>query len=225
MSFSSPQPLKSARTLRRTGSYISLTDMQAADNAHHLPRVGTCASQVASEYSAVPYTRSMRHYKEQRDRRKALARTTNEPQPVFTITPVSIPAPTPKPAKVAVATTPFSRPRSNSPLSPVQQSLPPRTHYPRSKPEPDLYRVAITTRMRMSPTGQKILHMGPRLALSIHAATQELERIVAAHQLDLDGDVNMSGGNGVPSMSTSWIVVPPEDWEMITTKFFPRPSR
>ena len=66
--------------------------------------------------------------------------------------------------------------------------------------------------MRLSPEGQKILHMGPRLALSIHAATKELERIVAA-QRDRDGDVTMVNEDG--SMSASWVVVPPEDWEMV----------
>jgi len=66
--------------------------------------------------------------------------------------------------------------------------------------------------MRLSPEGQKILHMGPRLALSIHAATKELERIVAA-QLDRDGDVAMVNEDG--SMTASWVVIPPEDWEMV----------
>ena len=67
--------------------------------------------------------------------------------------------------------------------------------------------------MRMSAEGQKILHMGPRLAFSIYTATQELERIVASQQ-DCDGDVNMPGpGEGV--LSTSWVVVPQEDWEMV----------
>lgn len=66
--------------------------------------------------------------------------------------------------------------------------------------------------MRMSAEGQKILHMGPRLAFSIHSATQELERIVAS-QRDTDMDVSMGGGE--PVLSTSWVVVPQEDWEMV----------
>lgn len=36
--------------------------------------------------------------------------------------------------------------------------------------------------MSSSPEGQKILHMGPRLAMSIINATKELERIVAMQQ-------------------------------------------
>jgi hypothetical protein len=64
----------------------------------------------------------------------------------------------------------------------------------------------------MSPEGQKILAMGPRLALSIYTATKELEQLVAA-QRDSDGDMAMSGGEHV--LSTSWVVVPQEDWEMV----------
>ncbi|KAH9481788.1 hypothetical protein JR316_0006315 [Psilocybe cubensis] len=45
-----------------------------------------------------------------------------------------------------------------------------------------LYRTAIITHMSSSPEGQKILHMGPRLAMSIINATKELERIVALQQ-------------------------------------------
>ncbi len=66
--------------------------------------------------------------------------------------------------------------------------------------------------MRMSPEGQKILHMGPRLAFSIHTATQELERIVAS-QPDLDFDINMTSGDSLSS--STWVVVPQDDWEMV----------
>ncbi|CAL1716382.1 unnamed protein product [Somion occarium] len=208
MSFSSPQPLKSARTpLRRTGSFLSLADMQAA-HIHEFKQAGSSTSYKAQaeNSSSVPYTRTLRHYKEQRDRRKAIARTSGETPPVFTVTPIHTP--------VAVKA---SFQRSTSPLTPQPNVLPPRTHYPRSKPEPDLYRVAITTRMRSSPQGQKILHMGPRLALSIHTATLELERIVAA-QRDCDNDISMSSG-GEPLLTTSWVVIPPEDWEMVDGSF------
>jgi hypothetical protein len=67
--------------------------------------------------------------------------------------------------------------------------------------------------MRTSPEGQKILHMGPRLAMSIYAATRELEQIVASKR-DFEGDVNMTGEDG-HMLSTSWVVIPQEDWEMI----------
>lgn len=202
MSFSSPQPLKSARTpLRRTGSFLSLADMQAAQDLR-VKRAGSPTLHLSPSDASVPYNRSLRHYKEQRDRRKAVARTCGEAPPVFTVTPIHVSTP---------VQTPLHRQRTSSPLP---DSAPPRTHFPRSKPEPDLYRVAITTRMRLSPQGQKILHMGPRLALSIHTATLELERIVASHR-DSDGDISMSNLGGETLLSTSWVVVPPEDWEMI----------
>jgi hypothetical protein len=89
---------------------------------------------------------------------------------------------------------------------------PARTHFPRSKPEPDLYRIAITTRMRMSAEGQKILHMGPRLAFSIYNATRELEQIVAS-QRDGEGDVDMRDGDGL--LTSSWVAVAGDDWEML----------
>lgn len=205
MSFSSPQPLKSARTpLRRTGSFLSLADMQAAQDLH-IKRAGSPTLHLGTSDASVPYNRSLRHYKEQRDRRKSVARACGEAPPVFTVTPIHATAP---------VQAPLPRQRKSSPLPPQPDSLPPRTHFPRSKPEPDLYRVAITTLMRLSPQGQKILHMGPRLALSIHTATLELERIVASHR-DCDGDISMCNGGGETLLSTSWVVVPPEDWEMI----------
>jgi len=206
MSFSSPQPAsKSTRPIRRTGSYLSLSDMQQADNHYHqaLRQVYSPTYTSAESSKFVPYTRSSRHY--QKDRRKSVAR----PFPNSTLV-IQPPPPMYSPKPVKVPTSP--RPRTSSPLSPTPTVLPPRTSFPRSKQEPDLYKVAITTRMRMTQEGQKILHMGARLAISIFAATQELERIVAA-QTDRDRDVIMS--NGEAQMSTSWVVVPHEDWEMV----------
>jgi len=52
--------------------------------------------------------------------------------------------------------------------------------------------------------------MGPRLAVSILTATRELERIVAS-QLDADDDVVMLDG----TLSSSWVFVPNQDWEMV----------
>ena len=114
-------------------------------------------------------------------------------------------------------------PRTSSPLSPTRTTLPGRPVFPRSKPETDLYRTAIKTCMRSSPLGQKILHMGPRLAMSIMTATQELERIVADQQeRDKDNDVVMSDSTlvsptslAMPVLTTSWVMVKGEDWEMI----------
>lgn len=64
----------------------------------------------------------------------------------------------------------------------------------------------------MSPDVQKILHMGPRLAFSIHSATRELERIVSS-QRDTEGDVVMADTEGV--LTSSWVVLPHDDWEMV----------
>lgn len=117
--------------------------------------------------------------------------------------------------------------RASSPLSPNRYLLPGRPVFPRSRQEPDLYRKAITTCMRYSPEGQKILRMGPRLALSILTATQELEKIVAEQENREDmvmEDRSLSAGataevevswNSQELPSTSWIDVRGEDWEMV----------
>jgi hypothetical protein len=88
--------------------------------------------------------------------------------------------------------------------------------------------------MRGSPEGLRILHMGPRLALSIMDATKQLEQIVA-DQLDRDkeGDVVMGDSTSttttatmvggfvsgtslaMPVLTASWVVVKGEDWEMV----------
>ena len=121
--------------------------------------------------------------------------------------------------------------RTSSPLSPTRTVLPGRPVFPRSKQEPDLYRVAIKTHMRSSPEGQKILHMGPRLALSIITATKDLERIVAGEERerdkgkDKDNDIVMSDSTfnlstsslASPVLTKSWVFVKNEahDWEML----------
>ena len=117
--------------------------------------------------------------------------------------------------------------RTSSPLSPLRTVLPGRPVFPRSKQEPDLYRVAIKTHMRSSPEGQKILHMGPRLALSIITATKDLERIVAdqERERDKDNDIIMSDSTfslsastlASPVLTKSWVFVKNEghDWEML----------
>jgi hypothetical protein len=65
--------------------------------------------------------------------------------------------------------------------------------------------------MRSSQERQDILYMSSNLAASILNATRELEGIVAAQQRDADGDIIM----GDTHMSSSWLVVSSEDWEMI----------
>jgi len=74
--------------------------------------------------------------------------------------------------------------------------------------------------MQASPEGQKILRMGPRLALSIMTATKDLERIVAAqNEADDLQDVVMFDTNATspvsPGLTKSWVFVPGEDWEMV----------
>lgn len=213
MSFSTPAPRKAARTgLQRTGSYLSLEDMQVSVTASLYGRGVSSSSSSSSQSDRVsngPHVRSSRH-KGERDRRKSTQRPTTPAK-----TPPSLVQPTPPPASI-----PLPSFRHSSPLTSKSSMMSPRACFPRSKPEPDLYRVAITTRMRLSPEGRKILYMGPRLALSMYTAnreleqslqmaTNDLERIVAS-QREADGDIVMTEDVGQP-----WVVVPPEDWEMV----------
>ena len=191
MSFSTPQPAKSSRPLRRSGSYLSLSDMQTN-------KAGTSVSHMSELCS--PYTRPPRHPKE---RRRSISRACSEQ---VTIRLQSSKPSTPPPSQYYKSTV-F---RTTSPLAPMRSILPPRASFPKSKGEPDLHRVAITTCMRMSPEGQKILHMGPRLALSIFNATQELERIVAS-QRDSEGDIIMVDADVFAG--NSWVTL--DDWDMM----------
>ncbi|OCH95435.1 hypothetical protein OBBRIDRAFT_720600 [Obba rivulosa] len=186
MSFSSPSQDRQGRKLQRTGSYLSLSDMHAAPVTPLYGRKGAPAAQRTSR---------------SRDQRR---RAASPQSPVAFSSSAS-----PPPITTALPLT-TSPPRASSPLAPQRCTRPARASFPRSKPEPDLYRVAITTRMRMSPEGQKILHMGPRLALSILTATKDLERLVAA-QREREKDVAMTSAE----LSNSWVVVPGEDWEMV----------
>lgn len=119
-------------------------------------------------------------------------------------------------------------PKTPSPLSGLHQTTYEayRPSFPRSKPQPDLYRLAITAHMRTSfqtnqnreialeqQRRQKLdagFGTGLPLAVSIINATRDLEVLVASHQQqrDADGDIPMNEG--------SWITVNPgEDWEMV----------
>ncbi|KIJ67032.1 hypothetical protein HYDPIDRAFT_174300 [Hydnomerulius pinastri MD-312] len=186
-SFSEPVPRKTSRmTLRRTESFLSLSDYHDENQTESGSFLYLTPS---PSPHVVPYNRTLLYYKEQRERHK-LGRN----RPEFTLSPSPTKAPLPKRA------TRMSKPhsavpslRTTSPLAPQRKLLPPRASFPRSKPEPDLYRVAIKANMRSSPEGEKILRMGPRLAVSILSATRELERIVSAHE---DDDITMSMGNG-----------------------------
>ena len=202
MSFSSPQP-KPARPLARSGSYISLTDMQIK----HPSKQGPYSAHRHDATSLAAYTHIPR---QPRERRKSVPRGSTSER----IT-VSTKSARPTPLILAPATPPMASLRNSAsafasaPMRPIVHT---RTHFPRSKPEPDLYRIAVTTRMRNSPEGQKILHMGPRLAFSIYNATRELEQIVASRR-DAEGDVDMGDADGL--LGASWVAVPREDWEMV----------
>ncbi|KAG6817278.1 hypothetical protein H0H87_010940, partial [Tephrocybe sp. NHM501043] len=58
---------------------------------------------------------------------------------------------------------------------------------------PDLRRKALKSAMRCSPEGLSILRMGARLAVSVMAATRDLEMIVSAHNdfVQIEEDVVM----------------------------------
>lgn len=94
--------------------------------------------------------------------------------------------------------------RASSPLSPKRHLLPGRPVFPRSKREPNLYRQAIQTCMRHSSDGQKILQMGPRLAVSILSATKDLERIVA-EQNNREYEMMVDSESISAESSNSWL--------------------
>ncbi|KAF9647161.1 hypothetical protein BDM02DRAFT_3188238 [Thelephora ganbajun] len=121
-------------------------------------------------------------------------------------------------------------PKTPSPLSGLHQTTYEtyRPSFPRSKPQPDLYKLAITARMRSSFQIQQErefvleqqrrqqldagFRIGSPLALSIMNATRDLEVLVASQQRDADGDIPMSD-----CPASSWVTVslPGEDWEMV----------
>ncbi|TFK94010.1 hypothetical protein K466DRAFT_36850 [Polyporus arcularius HHB13444] len=198
MSFSMPTPTKSARTpLRRTGSYLCLADMQAAEYTPLYGRNGPTKSYTASDSLVIgQYDARMR-------KRRAAS-------------PRSLSIQTPSASKmlsshlILTSRRTLPKPRRSSLLAPVQKSLPERPSLPCAKKrEPDLYRTAIQTRMRLSPVGRNILEMGPRIAMSMSVitATEALENLVAAH-----GDCDMPD---MPALSASWVDLGQEDWEMV----------
>ncbi|KAG1770990.1 hypothetical protein EDD22DRAFT_977001 [Suillus occidentalis] len=186
-SFAQPYPSHSSRmSLRRTASFLSLSDYEGDEDLSSGPSI-----YAKTQPPVVPYTRTLYHYKEQRERRKAVL---SRSRPEFTIAPPS----TKQPAKLTLQLPEPCQPhkqmaglRTSSPLSPTQKLLPPRASFPRSKPEPDLYRIAIRARMRCSPEGAKILRMGPRMAVSILAATRDLEMLVSTQELMFNDDWDM----------------------------------
>ncbi|KAG1738339.1 uncharacterized protein EDB91DRAFT_1237732 [Suillus paluster] len=172
-SFYHLNPSKAARmSLRRTASFLSLSDYDGDEDT--LLQSSPSSFYAKSQPPVIPYNRTLYHYKEQREAAR----------PEFTIAPLS----TKQPAK---STPQMPKPRqpklmqglrTSSPLSPNQKLLPPRASFPRSKPEPDLYRIAIRARMRCSPEGAKILRM---------AATRDLEMLVSTQEVNSSDDWEM----------------------------------
>ncbi|KAH9856499.1 hypothetical protein C2E23DRAFT_443879 [Lenzites betulinus] len=202
MSFSTPTPIKSPRTsLRRTGSYLSLADMQAAEYTPLYGRDGPMKSFTAADSLVIG-----RYDQRMRTPRR---RTTPSRSPSIH-SPSSVPQPSSSQIIVLTSRRTIPRVRTSSPLAPVKRTLGERASLPCTKKrEPDLYRAAIKTRMRMSPIGRNILHMGPRVALSIISATEALEHLVSSQH---DGEAQW-GGDSV--LGASWVDVSPEDWEMV----------
>ncbi|KAG1841127.1 hypothetical protein DFJ58DRAFT_907761 [Suillus subalutaceus] len=172
-SFSQPYPSQSSRmSLRRTASFLSLSDYDGDEDTSLQSGPFSSSIYAKTQPPVVPYNRTLYHYKEQRERRKAALSRNRPDSPLNNTNNLQLPKPR-SPHKQIVGL------RTSSPLSPTPKLLPPRASFPRSKPEPDLYRIAIRTRMRCSPEGAKILRMGPRMAVSILAATRDLEMLVS----------------------------------------------
>jgi hypothetical protein len=229
---SSPRPAKVQRltnqmggSLRRTESFICLSGT---------PTTTTTTQQKKSATSkGIPYNRTLQYYKDQRQRQKAQLNRSVEPitirivaqprsqSPAVRHTPPQpskhSPTPVPTAGKPIIKPPNLSAPlpRKSSPLAPSRSILPCRPAFPRSKPEPDLYRKALISCLKRSPEGQQFLSMSKSLAASVMNATMELERIVAARDKDVQ-DVPMDDVSpSSPGLTQSWVVVPGEDWEMV----------
>ncbi|KAG5353034.1 hypothetical protein C0989_011002 [Termitomyces sp. Mn162] len=160
------------------------------------PRMAASPLRRTESHIDLPHTRSLQYYKEQRQQRRRAS-----PAPARTTVRQLAPKPVPRA---------LLSPRQSSPLAPTRTPLPSRPLFPRSKPEPDLYRKALRTSMKGSPEGQKILCMGPHLAVSIMSATMELERLVERAACD-DADPDVEGDVLMRDAASS----PLDDWEML----------
>lgn len=237
----SPRPAKTAKmALKRTQSLLFLPTPDPTP-------------------SSVPHS-AFAYYKEQRQRRKhhpeQLTIRIHSPKrmPSPKPKPKSSPPPPPIPTRgrtrtpiapskvilpsISSPVTTVLTPRQSSPLAPTRVPLPGRPVFPRSKrPEPDLYRMAIRMRMLLSPEGQKILSLGPRVALEmdvdrVNGVKQEAERTrrdIVSVTRDLERMVQDISDEDVlmdclptplptpapPILTTSWVIVKGEDWEMV----------
>ncbi|RDB25557.1 hypothetical protein Hypma_006385 [Hypsizygus marmoreus] len=238
------RPTKAQRTnmgssLRRTESYITFADIKTSSQSQSQRKAPIPAP-------VVPYKQSLQYQKDQRDaRRRGLHSQTQtnrsvEPTtirirtdahpvtrpPFQQILPSANSKPTPhrpttptlrKPKPLHALPSVFTPPRQSSPLAPTRAFRPSRPVFPRSKPEPDLYRKALRACMKGTPEGRKMLKMGPRLAMQIEKATQDLEMIIAQQverekerEREEDLDVVMADAQPV------WVVVGAgEDWETV----------
>nr|GAT52465.1 predicted protein [Mycena chlorophos] len=204
-SFSTPAGSSRPRKrLHRTETAVDLTALTRS--AAPIPTPTTYATPLTTP-PVVPYNRTLKYYKEQKDRRKGTIRRDTD----------SSASATPSLSRSCATLAPsvplsLSSIESNSttntfvfrqlPTSPLAQKAgchralvlptpaascsacgpahpPPPTARTRTKPKAtaDLHRKALTACMRESPEGAKILRMGARLAVEIMSATKELERL------------------------------------------------
>ncbi len=203
-------------SLRRTHSYLSLTDLpnQPQQSMYMAPTRGRCRGRKVS--MAPPAGGDFRACLEA-SMALSLAPITD---PYNFQQKRARPAPPAPVASTSCATVSHpvysSAPRVSSPLSP--SSRPSSYSSPFSRPrkgkgEPDLHRIAITTCMRSTSEGQKVLNMGPRIAMSIANATRELERMVTEGGMEsrTDDDIVMGDSTAEPWVNVSRS----DDWEMI----------
>ena len=99
--------------------------------------------------------------------------------------------------------------RASSPLSPQRRLLPGRPIFPKSTPDPDLYRLVLKKCLRHSSRGQRFLQMRPRPAPAVLAATQVSNRAVADEDNPMQEDYFMDYEDDF-SMNLQY-----EDWEML----------
>ena len=194
--------------LRRTGSFLSLADLS-----------GSCSR--LDPYVSVQGFIESREKPFKRSSRPPSSSPSNKAPPRVT-------RPETPPAYYHAHS-----PKTPSPLSGHHQAAYEtyRPSFPRSKPQPDLYKLAITAHMRSSFQIQQErehaldqqrrqqldagFRIGSPLAVSIMNATRDLEVLVASQQQqqrDADGDVPMAD---CPSSSWISISTPVEDWEMV----------
>ncbi|KAJ7900925.1 hypothetical protein B0H14DRAFT_2555736, partial [Mycena olivaceomarginata] len=193
---SSPFLRTSRKRLHRTETYVDLS-FSVAPSAPAPPSTASTATSASGSAPAslstytVPYTRTLRYYKEQKERR--CARLRREP---LVLSP---------PASSSSYTSSGSTSGSTSGSAPISSSTSQATTSQPTTPQPkpfafrrpnarkgqlDLHRRAVTACMHASSAGTKILHMGARLAVGIMAATRELEAMCAPGSFDDGGDAD-----------------------------------